>query len=95
MMTNTITSKQIAPSELPLGYRPMHHYFELWGVDNAMKLCQMLMERPRVPDITDEEYKNIAIVADGGMWPVPDAVYTQEDWHRSGSFNAVAGQEIE
>ena len=48
-----------------------------------------------IPTITVEEYANIAVVANGGMWPVPDAVYTHDDWNRDRDMNAVAGQEIE
>ena len=53
-----------------------------------------LLHRDRIPELTDADYENIAAVAAGGCWPVPDAVYTREQWNADRTLKCVAGQEI-
>lgn len=88
-------SWEIASSELPICDRARRHYSQLWHISNAQDFCKALLNLAAVPSITISEYMHIATVAGGDMWPVPDSVYTREDWNRDGSMNAVPGQEIE
>lgn len=90
-----INPAHIAASELPIWSRATSHYNHLWTISNAKEFCKQLLNLAAVPTITAAEYASIAAVANGDMWPVPDTVYTREDWDRDIYINAVAGQEIE
>ena len=88
---------RIAHSELPISLRARCKSDELWYAKNARAFCDLLL-RDCDPDrfgFTQDEWDSIAAVAAGGMWPVPDHPYTEDDWHRDRTFSAVPGQEVE
>lgn len=89
---------KVPPSELPIASRARSQdkSWSLWNIPDAKTFCQKLLGmRNTTPfDFTWEEWKSIASVADGGIWPVPDHPYTNDDWHRDGQFSAAAGQEV-
>jgi len=89
----------VSPCELPI-YDRVSYCSKVggrfWGVRSAKEYCVALrsLPDPSQVDLTAEEWEAVAIVADGGTWPVPDRPYTRENWHADRSFNAVPGQEI-
>lgn len=64
----------------------------------AQALCKALAKVPsdRRADFnfSAEEWENILVVANGGIWPVPEKVYDYDDWVSDASISAAAGQEI-
>ena len=90
-----ITSAMIAPAELPIWERKTIPYRITFGAENAQMYCQMLIGTEAFDTLTDTERREVARVATGEMWTVPETVYTQSDWERDGTLCAVAGQEIE
>lgn len=90
-----MNTRMIAACELPIYARAKKQYEHLWYINNARDFCKQLLNLAAVPTITIQEYNGIAAVANGAMWPVPKTMYTMNDWGRDGSFNAIAGQEIE
>ena len=90
-------SAKIASRELPIWSKAVGKDTNLWSRNSARSFCTYLENQTDIGrfNFTAEELNNIQIVADGGMWPVPDEMYTNEDWGRDGTLNAVAGQEIE
>ncbi len=93
-MNITYEPSMISASDLPVYYRAVRHYSHLWGHLDAQTFCRALCHLAAVPTITAAEYASIAKVADGEIWPIPDAVYTCDDWARDESFAAIPGQEI-
>lgn len=87
----------VSPYELPIYYRVKYSRCkDGFYQTNAKEYCVALRDfpDPSQVDLTAEEWEAVAIVADGGTWPVPDRPYTRENWHADRSFNAVPGQEI-
>lgn len=95
-MPNAYDPALISPSELPIARRARFKSNELWSARSARTLCNILRHDPD-PDrfgFTPDEWNSIATVAKGGMWPIPDHPYTNEDWARDESFAAAPGQEV-
>ena len=95
-MRITYDPSAISCSELPIARRARMKRNELWGIYTARAFCNLLRHDPD-PDkfgLTPEEWENIAAVARGKMWPVPDTVYDSDDWTRDETFSAVPGQEV-
>lgn len=95
-MSNTYDPAHISPSELPIARRARCKDDSLWIARSARAFCNLLRHDPD-PDkfgFTSEEWDAVSAVAKGGMWPVPDCPYTNDDWSRDVSFAAVPGQEV-
>lgn len=98
-----IDSSMIGARELPIWRRVtdtrIDDNYRMWRFSSAKSLCEALLKEPSTYKerygFSTEEWENIETVAGGGLWPVPDAVYTRQDWQRDKDINAVAGQEIE
>lgn len=86
---------EIPASCLPIYRRAIARYEHLWSIRDAMSFCRALCRLAAVPTITPAEYLAAAQVAEGQIWPVPDKVYTVEQWRADRQFSAVPGQEIE
>ena len=87
----------ICAHEMPIWRRACDvDFWRFTGKRTAKDLCIALCGVPdsSVYDFTREEWESIATVANGGMWPVPDSVYTRADWEKNREFNAAPGQEI-
>lgn len=82
------------PYEIPVRRIACDEYTGLFWLPTVREFCAALLTRPRLDAITPEEYAAVETVAAGGVWPVPDAVYTSDDWSRHKSFGAVPGQEV-
>ena len=94
-MYNTYNPAAVSPSEMPIARRARAKDSRLWNIHNAKDFCYLLCGWTENIDLfTHEEWENIAAVANGGMWPVPDRAYTGEDWARDESFAAAPGQEV-
>jgi len=93
-MNITYNPSMVPAFDLPVYYRAVRQYSHLWNRLDAQTFCRALCGLATVTTISPAEYTSIAIVASGGIWPVPDSVYTHEDWARDESFAAVPGQEI-
>ena len=89
----------ISPCELPIHRRVNYHSKcgeRFWNIKSAKDYCLALCGLPdtSLVDLTHEEWKAVAAVANGGIWPIPNHPYTNENWHDDESFNAVPGQEV-
>lgn len=54
--------------QLPIYERAVNQYEEMKRIRNPMRFCYRLMEKPKVPTITEREYRGIAKVAAGFVW---------------------------
>ena len=89
----------ISPCELPIHRRVNYHSKcgeRFWNIKSAKDYCLALCGLPDTSqvDLTHEEWEAVAAVANGGIWPVPNHPYTNENWHDDKSFSAVPGQEV-
>lgn len=82
------------PYEIPVRAIASDVYHDLFWLPTVREFCAGLLALPRLDNITPEEYAAVETVAAGGTWPVPEAVYTSDDWTRHRNFGAVPGQEI-
>jgi len=88
----------ISPCELPI-QRRVRFGLEgerFWNIKSAKAFCLILCGMPDHErfNLTHEEWEAVAAVANGGIWPVPDHPYTNENWNYDESFSAVPGQEV-
>ena len=94
---NTYDPAKVVAMECPVYRRALAVDFNRFFYKKSMKdLCIALCGVPDSSafDFTHEEWQAIADVANGGMWPIPDHPYTEEDWSRDIEFAAAPGQEI-
>ena len=82
------------PYQIPVRTIASDVYHDLYWLPTVREFCAGLLALPRLDSITPEEYAAVEAVAAGGTWPVPEAVYTSNDWTRHKNFGAVPGQEI-
>lgn len=98
-----IDSSMIGSRELPIWrratYTSIDDDYRMWRFSSAKSLCEALLKEPSTRKerygFSAKEWENIETVAGGDLWPVPETVYTRQDWIRDRELNAVAGQEIE
>lgn len=82
------------PYQIPVRRIASDVYSDLFWLPTVREFCAGLLALPRLDSITPEEYAAVEAVAAGGTWPVPEAVYTSDDWTRHKNFGAVPGQEV-
>ena len=85
---------EIPSCSLPIFRRAISKYEHLWYIRDAMHFCRALCQLAAVDTITPAEYAAAAKVAEGEIWPVPDQVYTVEQWNKDGTLSAIPGQEV-
>lgn len=81
-------------NELPFRRRAIAADENLWYIRDSVNFCRALLGLPHVPSITIDEYRAARLVADGQPYPVPDQVYTVEQWRKDGALSAIPGQEV-
>ena len=88
--------EKIHPSELPVARKLRFKIDDYYYLKSARDFCKRVLQMPEIDGISMEEYDAIKRMAENNEpWPIPDSVYTREDWHRDREFNPVPGQEIE